>query len=223
MAACGGTDDEPVAADRPEAPVQPGRDTNESSLPAAGDDRYPVFYSSCTSNTERVAELIRATLDCEIPAIEPETPYADDYNSMLARAQEESTTIRQGNYPSVKTSVGDFDAYDIVFIGYPIRYGSMATPMQTFLHTRVPKLAGKRIARFATSRSSGISTAIGEARSLCSDMTVIDPTLLLTSSTRALMTTRIPTRSEEIGASREEPEATPGKRASSSASLRSPP
>ncbi len=54
-----------------------------------------------------------------------------------------------------------------MFVGYPIWYGSMATPMQAFLHEHASKLAGKRIALFATSGGSGISASIGEARSLC--------------------------------------------------------
>ncbi len=86
----------------------------------------------------------------------------------------------------------------------------MATPMQTFLHSQASKLAGKRIALFATSGSSGISTSVNEARSLCPDATIIDPALLLTSSTLSQMATRVPSWLEEIGASREEPETPEG-------------
>ena len=100
----------------------------------------------------------------------------------------------------------NFDDYDLVFVGYPIWYGSMATPMQTFLHTHASKLAGKRIALFATSGSSGISASVSEARSLCPDATIIDRTLLLTSESLSQMATRVPVWLDEIGVSREEPE-----------------
>ena len=125
---------------------------------------------------------------------------------MLERSREELAAIRQGNYPPIKTSIESFDDYDIVFVGYPIWYGSMATPMQTFLHTHASKLAGKRIALFATSGSSGISASVSEARSFCPDATIIDRTLLLTSSILSQMATRVPSWLEEIGVSREEPE-----------------
>ena len=138
--------------------------------------------------------------------VEPQEPYDNDYNAMLERAQEELAAIRQGNFPPVKTSMENFDDYDIVFVGYPIWYGSMATPMQTFLHTHASKLAGKRIALFATSGSSGISASAGEARALCPDATVIDRTLLLTSSGLSQMATRVSAWFEEIGAGREEPD-----------------
>jgi len=165
-----------------------------------------VLYASRTGNTERVAQRIQATLDCDMLEVEPQEPYDNDYNAMLERAQEELAAIRQGNFPPVKTSMENFDDYDIVFVGYPIWYGSMATPMQTFLHTHASKLAGKRIALFATSGSSGISASAGEARALCPDATVIDRTLLLTSSGLSQMATRVSAWFEEIGAGREEPD-----------------
>ena len=101
--------------------------------------------------------------------VEPAVPYEDDYNAMLERAQEELAAIRQGDYPAVATYVEHFDDYDTVFVGYPIWYGSMVSPMQAFLYAHASELAGKRIALFATSGSSGVSASVGEARSLCPD------------------------------------------------------
>ena len=119
--------------------------TRQTPIPG-GNGRYLVLYCSRTGSTERMAQQIQQTLDCDILEVEPQTPYESDYNGMLNRAQEELAAIRQGNYPAIKTSVEDFGNYDIVFVGYPIWYGSMATPMQTFLHNHASKLAGKRIA-----------------------------------------------------------------------------
>ena len=210
MTACGSGSDEPFTPEQPEQPENPGAgdDSNDNpDTPApGGNSRYLVLYASRTNNTERVAQLIQTTLDCDILEVEPETAYDNDYNSMLERSREELAAIRQGNYPPIKTSIESFDDYDIVFVGYPIWYGSMATPMQTFLHTHASKLAGKRIALFATSGSSGISASVSEARSFCPDATIIDRTLLLTSSILSQMATRVPSWLEEIGVSREEPE-----------------
>lgn len=208
VAACGGGGDNPFTPEQPEQPEKPeGGDDNKGNpdTPApGGNGRYLVLYASRTSNTERVAQQIQTMLDCDMQEVEPETPYDDDYNSMLRRSQEELTAIRRGSYPPVKTSVESFDGYDIVFVGYPIWYGSMATPMQTFLHEHAAKLAGKRIALFATSGSSGISTSVSEARSLCPDATIVDETLLLTSSSLSQMENRVPAWLEKLGASREE-------------------
>lgn len=207
MVACSGSDDEPFSPEQPETPEQPGGDNNEPDTPTPGGNGcYLVLYASRTNNTERVARQIQTTLDCDILEVEPQTPYEDDYNAMSERSQEELAAIQQGNYPAIKTTLENFDNYDIVFVGYPIWYGSMATPMQTFLHEHASKLTGKRIALFATSGSSGISTSASEARSLCPDATVINQTLLLTSSTLSQMENRVTEWLDGIGAGREEPE-----------------
>ena len=168
-----------------------------------GNGRYLVLYCSRTGNTERMAQTIQSTLDCDMMEVVPETPYDDDYDAMLDRAQEEIAGIAQGNYPAIETSVESFDEYDIVFIGYPIWHGHMATPMQTFLHNHAGLLAGKRIALFASSGSSSISTSEREAASLVPDAT-FEESLWLNRSTLDNMGTRIPEWLESLGASREE-------------------
>ena len=170
-----------------------------------GNGRYLVLYCSRTGNTERMAQTIQSTLDCDMIVVEPETPYEEDYNAMLDRAQAELDAIEQGNYPAIITSVESFDAYDIVFIGYPIWYSHIATPMQAFLHNHADLLAGKHIALFASSGSSGIGTSERDAAVLVPDA-VFEESLLLTSSTLGSMGTRIPQWLESLGASREEPD-----------------
>ncbi len=170
-----------------------------------GNGRYLVLYCSRTGNTERMAQTIQSTLDCDMIVVEPETPYEEDYNAMLDRAQAELDAIEQGNYPAITTSVESFDAYDIVFIGYPIWYSHIATPMQAFLHNHADLLAGKHIALFASSGSSGIGTSERDAAVLVPDA-VFEESLLLTSSTLGSMGTRIPQWLESLGASREEPD-----------------
>ena len=167
-----------------------------------GSGRYLVLYCSRTGNTERMAQTIQSALDCAMIVVEPDTPYEDDYNAMLDRAQAELDAIEQGDYPVITTSVESFDEYDVVFIGYPIWYSHIATPMQTFLHNHADMLAGKRIALFASSGSSGIGTSERDAATLVPDA-VFEESLLLTSSTLGSMATRIPQWLESLGASRE--------------------
>ena len=172
----------------------PGEDDGEE-----GNGRYLVLYCSRTGNTEQMAQTIQSTLDCDMIVVEPEVPYEEDYNSMLERAQEELDAIGLGNYPAITTSVESFEEYDIVFIGYPIWYGHIATPMQTFLHNHADLLAWKHIALFASSGSSGISTSERDAATLVPDA-VFEESLLLTSSTLGNMAARIPQWLEELGA-----------------------
>ena len=199
--ACGDNDEEPIIPEQPETPAQPGDGDDNDDEPdkptPGGNGKYLVLYCSRTSNTGRVAQQIRTTLDCDMLEVEPETPYDNDYNSMLSHAQTKLAAIRQGNYPPIKTFIENFDAYDLVFVGYPIWHGSMATPMQTFLHEHAAKLAGKRIALFATSGSSGISTSVGEARVFCSEAEFTE-TLHLTNSTLPQMAGHIAAWLEQL-------------------------
>ena len=183
MAACGSLDDNSETQETPSV-----------------NGRYLILYCSRTNNTERVAKQIQTTLDCDILEVEPQTAYESDYNAMLSRAQSELAAIREGNYPAIKTSVEDFNKYDMVFVGYRIWYGSIATPMQTFLHNHASKLSGKRIALFATSGSSGISSSVSEARALCPGATFTE-TLLFTSSTLSQMSDRVTAWLESLGTS----------------------
>lgn len=205
MAACSGSNADLILPEQqPENSGSGDEDdsTDPTDLTPGGDGRYLVLYCSRTGSTERMAQQIQKVLDCDILEVEPQVAYDSDYNGMLSRAQEELSAIRQGNYPAIKTSVEDFDDYDIVFVGYPIWYGSIATPMQTFLHNHASKFAGKRIALFATSGSSSISTSVDEARVLCSGTTFTE-TLLLTSSTLSQMESRVSAWLETLGVSRE--------------------
>ena len=203
------SEDDPIQDDQEQ--TTPGEDDGEEGNEGeggnvdGGNGRYLVLYCSRTGNTERMAQTIQSTLNCDMVVVEPETPYEDDYNAMLDRAQAELDAIEQGNYPAITTSVESFDAYDIVFIGYPIWYSHIATPMQTFLHNHASLLAGKRIALFASSGSSGIGTSERDAATLVPDA-VFEESLLLTSSTLGSMATRIPEWLESLGASSEEPD-----------------
>ena len=189
MAACGSSGDDSFVPD----------EESGTSVDSVGNGRYLVLYSSRSGNTRKVARQISTTLHCDILEVEPVTAYEEDYNAMLDRASEELAAIDRGNYPAIATSVDDFDKYDLIFIGYPIWYGRMATSMQTFLHEHGSKLLGKRVALFATSGSSGISTSANEARGFCPQATFTE-TLLLTSSGLVQMESRVATWLEELGA-----------------------
>lgn len=70
MAACGGSDNEPITPEQPETPDQPDGGDNDPVKPG-GNGRYLVLYSSRTGTTERVAQTIRTTLDCDLVEVEP--------------------------------------------------------------------------------------------------------------------------------------------------------
>ena len=112
-------------------------------LPPGGNGRYLVLLCfPARNNTERVAQLIQTTLDCDILEVEPETAYDNDYTPCWTLAGRAGRLSVRATILRSRLSLENFDDYDIVFVGYPIWYSSMATSMQTFLHEHAAKLAG---------------------------------------------------------------------------------
>ena len=191
FSACSDNDKLELPTDSEQAEGNEDSDEDESEQPPfSGTGRYLILYASRSGTTERVAQLIQSTLNCDILEVEPTSPYESDYNAMLTRAQNELRDIENGIFPSIKTSVESFENYDMIFVGYPIWHGHMATPMQSFLNLHSAKLSGKNIALFATSGSSGMSTSLTEAQKYCTNSTFIE-TLHLTSSTIPDMQNRV--------------------------------
>lgn len=182
-----------------EQPEGPGGEPSEDRPDEKG--RFLVVYCSRSGNTRLVAQQIGTALDGDILEVEPAVPYEEEYNAMLSRAQEELAAIDQGHYPAITTQSPDFDGYEAVLVGYPIWYGSMTTPLQSFLHQYAPMLAGKRIALFATSGSSGVATSVEEAKFLCPDSEILDPALLLTASSLSQSESRIAAWLEQLNLS----------------------
>lgn len=147
----------------------------ETESQPSDNGKYLVVYYSWSNNTEAVANELHTIVGGDLVEVTPATPYTTDYNTMLSVGQQEINAIdNSGTYPAINTSVESFEDYDVVFVGYPLWYSRMATPMQAFLHAHAAKLSGKRIALFCTSASSSMAGTVTDARRLCADVTFLE-------------------------------------------------
>ncbi|MDL2317826.1 flavodoxin [Eubacteriales bacterium OttesenSCG-928-A19] len=112
--------------------------------------RILVMYYSHSGNTKRLAELIAARTHGDLLAIEPETPYPTAYDTVVAQAKKE---IRDGYQPPITTPGDAADAYDVVFIGTPNWWSTVAPPIATFLSAA--DLSDKTIIPFCTHGGGG--------------------------------------------------------------------
>ncbi|HEY8541015.1 MAG TPA: flavodoxin, partial [Pseudothermotoga sp.] len=102
-----------------------------------------VVYYSWSGNTQKIARLIQELTDGDIVELIPETPYPSSYNATLEQAKKEI----QANYkPPLKTKIDNIEDYEIIFVGSPNWWGTMAPPAATFLSQY--DLSGKKIAPF---------------------------------------------------------------------------
>lgn len=141
--------------------------------PAAPRDTL-VAYFSCTGTTEAVALLIAEVTGADVYKIEPEIPYNDDdlnYNNSSSRANLEI------NDPEARPAIAGaaieaMDAYDVVYLGYPIWWGGVPPILRTFMESY--DFSGKTIVPFCTSGSSGIGGSLNDLRTRATEATVLD-------------------------------------------------
>lgn len=114
-----------------------------------------VLYYSQTSNTKTVAQEIAKRLDADIEEIVPVTPYDGDFQATIGRCMQER---EQGITPEIQPVAADIANYDVIFIGYPIWFGTYAPPMAAFLSN--VDLSGKQIVPFCTFGSGGLDSSV---------------------------------------------------------------
>lgn len=120
-----------------------------------------VVYFSWSGNTENVAKSIQNQTDSDIFEIIPETPYSNDYDTVVDLAQEEQRT---GARPAISDNIENIEQYDVIYVGFPNWWGDMPMILYTFFDTY--DLSGKTIAPFCTSGGSGLSDTVNEIKSL---------------------------------------------------------
>lgn len=117
-----------------------------------------VIYYSQLNSTRQVAEQIATKLDIPIVEIEPVVPYDPDFNATIQRGQKEMA----GALPEIKPLDVKLEDYDVIFLGYPIWFGTYATPMMTFLKNA--NLDGKTIVPFCSFGSGGLNTSVNDLK-----------------------------------------------------------
>jgi flavodoxin len=117
--------------------------------------RILVVYVSRTGNTRAVANEIHSQTGGDIAEIIPLTAYPRNYNEVLNQAQQEK---REQARPPIKEMNVNIANYDVIFLGYPIWWGSIPMCAATFLESY--NLTGKTIIPFCTSGSTGISGSL---------------------------------------------------------------
>ena len=114
-----------------------------------------VAYYSQTSNTQKVATEIATRLNADLVEIAPVEPYDGDFKATIDRGKKE---LDEGIFPEIKPININVADYDIVFIGYPIWFGTYAPPVITFLNS--VDLSGKKIVPFCTFGSGGLESSV---------------------------------------------------------------
>lgn len=119
------------------------------------DAKVLVLYYSQTSNTEQIANEIASRLNADKEAIVAVNPYDGDFNATIERCLQE----REGGIlPEIQPVAANLDDYDVIFLGYPVWFGTFAPPVITWLNS--VDLSGKTIVPFCTFGSGGLDSSM---------------------------------------------------------------
>ena len=128
-----------------------------------------IIYYSRSGHTREAAKKIQAQTGGDLLEIETAAPYPREYADVVQQAKQEI----EGDYkPELKTKVENIASYDVVFIGSPIWWGTIAPPVASFLAKN--DLAGKTVVPFVTHAGSGLAQSVGDIKKLAPAAKVLD-------------------------------------------------
>ena len=113
-----------------------------------------VLYYSETGSTKAVAEELQKQLQADIEVIEPVKPYSGNFQETMQRGQRE---MQSGKTPQLKALKAKLSDYDVIFLGYPIWFGTYAMPIATLVKEN--DFAGKTLVPFCTFGSGGLNAS----------------------------------------------------------------
>ena len=116
--------------------------------------KYAVIYFSWSGNTRFAAETIAKKTGADLYEIKAETPYNSNYGKCCDEAKPECYGKK---LRPIKTIAGlDLAKYDVVFVGTPNWWGTMAPPVRTWVTQSRDALKGKTVSLFQTHGGGGM-------------------------------------------------------------------
>ena len=119
-----------------------------------------VVYFSHTGTTKAVSEYLHGIVGGDLIELEPVNPYPEGYSDALDPAKQEQIDNAR---PEIANTIEHFESYEVIYLGYPIWWGTTPMIINTFLESY--DFTGKTVIPYATSGGSGISQSIKDIRS----------------------------------------------------------
>ena len=114
-----------------------------------------VLYYSQTGNTKMVADEIATRLGADVEEIVMVNPYDPDFQATIEQCMKDREA---GVLPEIQPVQADLSKYDVVFLGYPVWFGTYAPPVTKWLEG--VDLSDKKVVPFCTFGSGGLESSI---------------------------------------------------------------
>lgn len=113
-----------------------------------------VLYYSQSGVTKTVAEEIARQTGADIVSFDVQTPYNGTYDETIQRCLKERESGELSPVKPLSVNIAD---YDVVFLGYPVWFGTCARPLLSLIAEQ--DFAGKKVVPFCTFGSGGLNTS----------------------------------------------------------------
>lgn len=126
-----------------------------------------VVYFSWGGNTREVAKQFGEITGADVFELLPEKPYTrlryakDGVDGIEEVAERE---VKEGYQPKLKALPDNLEQYDVIYVGSPCWFNTIAPPVATFLATA--ELSGKTIVPFITHGGSRMGKSIDDIKHL---------------------------------------------------------
>ncbi len=125
-----------------------------------------VAYFSASGVTAKVAKKLADVASADLFEIQPKVPYTNaDLNWRDQQSRSSLEMKDPSSRPEIQNRVTNMDAYDVVFVGFPIWWYVAPTIVQTFLESY--DFHGKTVIPFATSGGSGMGKTVDILKTSC--------------------------------------------------------
>ena len=104
-----------------------------------------AYYSWSNGNTKAIAEALQKATGADIIRIDTKVPYSDDYDAVVAQGKRE---VEKHFRPEIKPLGVDISDYDVIAVGTPTWWYTMAPAVLTFLSGN--DFSGKTVIPFMT-------------------------------------------------------------------------
>ncbi len=104
-----------------------------------------VYYSWSNGNTERIAKMLQQEAGGDLIKIDTVVPYTGSYDEVVDQGQRE---VERGYEPEIMPLDVDIADYDVIAVGTPTWWYTMAPAVRTFLHKQ--DFTGKTVIPFMT-------------------------------------------------------------------------
>ena len=104
-----------------------------------------AYYSWSNGNTENIAKMLQKEVGGDLVRIDTVVPNEGSYDDVVNQGQKE---VQHGYEPEIQPLGVDIADYDVIAIGTPTWWYTMAPAVLTFLHTQ--DFTGKTVIPFMT-------------------------------------------------------------------------